>query len=380
MSTSSTLPKRLFIISGEPSGDLHGANLVSAILEQEPRTEIQCWGGDKMAKAGARVVKHIDELAFMGFVEVIANLPQILRNFSLCKRQITDFNPDMVLFIDYPGFNLRMAKFISKLGIESAYYISPQIWAWKESRITKIKRYIDHVFVILPFEQKFYERHGVKAEFVGHPLLDEFAKDAPQDDDFYENHQLSDKPIISVLPGSRTQEIKKILPIISELPEAFPNHQIVVSKVAWQPLSLYQPAVDKGIKIVEGSTYTLISNSEAAVVTSGTATLETALLSTPQVVVYKANALSVLLARFLVKIKYISLVNLILDKPAIIELIQKEANSINIIRELKSLLTGSENRQRVLQHYNELHQLLGGSGASKIVATRLLKILVKAKN
>ncbi len=374
------MPKRLFIISGEPSGDLHGANLVSAILEREPSIEIQCWGGDKMAKAGARVVKHIDELAFMGFAEVIANLPQILRNFSLCKCQITDFNPDMVLFIDYPGFNLRMAKFVSGLGIESAYYISPQIWAWKESRVTKIKRYIHHVFVILPFEQKFYERHGIKAEFVGHPLLDEFAKDAPKDDNFHEKHKLVDKPIISVLPGSRTQEIKKIILIIGELPEAFPNHQILVSKVSWQPLSLYQPAADKGIKIVEDSTYTLISNSEAAVVTSGTATLETALIGTPQVVVYKANALSIFLARFLVKIKYISLVNLILDKSAIKELIQKKATSINIIRELRSLLTGSENRQKVLGHYDKLRQLLGGSGASKIVAIRLLKILVEAKD
>ncbi|GAB5538528.1 MAG: lipid-A-disaccharide synthase [Salibacteraceae bacterium] len=374
------MPKRIFILAGEPSGDLHGSNLVKELFDAQPDLIIKCWGGDRMEKEGAVVLKHVNDLAFMGFIEVAANLSSILNNFKTCKLQIEDFQPDLVVFIDYPGFNLRMAKFVSNLNIPSAYYISPQIWAWKESRVKKIKRFIDHVFVILPFEKDFYAKHGIDARFVGHPLLDELNALEIDQDGFRKKFNLSDSPIIAVLPGSRTQEIRKILPLIRHVQGAFPIHQVVVSKVKWQSESLYEDAQQHGITILEGSTYELLANSDAAIVTSGTATLETALLNTPQVVVYKGNWFSITIARMLVKIKFISLVNLVLDKEAVKELIQGDANSINIIRELEKIVTGGKKRSALLDDYNQLAHKLGGKGASKIVASELLKILDSKKN
>jgi lipid-A-disaccharide synthase len=367
---------KIFIISGEPSGDLHGANLVKALHAQNNDLTIKCWGGDRMQAAGAEVLKHIDELAFMGFVEVAANIRTILKNFDLCEKHIKEFQPDLVVFIDYPGFNLRIAKRVKKLGIKTAYYISPQIWAWKENRVKEIKAFIDHVFVILPFEKAFYNKHGVDAQFVGHPLLDEIKHIELNEAAFRKLHQLdSQKPVIALLPGSRTQEISKLLQPMSRIINDFPEHQFVVSKVAWQPLSLYQSALPKSVKMIEGNTYELLKLAEAAIVTSGTATLETALIDTPQVVVYKANWLSVIIARQLVKIKFISLVNLILDKEVVRELIQQEVNTSNLKKELSLIIEGGEKRADILKNYSLLREKLGNSGASELVASALLKII-----
>lgn len=369
------MSRKIFIITGEPSGDLHGANLVKAILEIDPQAEIACWGGDKMKAAGANVLKHIDELAFMGFVEVAANIRTILKNFKLCKAHIEDFKPDLVVHIDYPGFNLRMAKTVTELGIENVYYISPQIWAWKESRVKKVKKWLKHVFVILPFEKPFYEKHGVKAEFVGHPLLDELGSISGDEGSFRSEFGLdSAKPIIALLPGSRTQEIKLLLPEFNAVIKAFPELQFVVSKVPWQGEHLYS-SLDPGAVILEGNTYKLLAHAHAAIVTSGTATLETALINTPQVVVYKANPLSVIIARMLVKVKYISLVNLVMDKEVVTELIQKDVNAKNLVTELSKIIEGGSNRVSVLEEYEQLKHRLGDSGASKLVASRLLKII-----
>lgn len=366
---------KLFIIAGEPSGDLHCSNLLKALFEQAPETEVQCWGGDRMRDAGATVMKHIDELAFMGFVEVVANLRTITRNFRLCREQIATFKPDAVLLVDYPGFNLRMAKHIKALGIPVAYYISPQIWAWKESRVKKIKRYVDKMFVILPFEKAFYEKHGVNVEFVGHPLLDEI-RQIPDSTGFFQRHALDvDKPIIAVLPGSRKQEIERILPQVSPIFNQFENYQFVVSKVDWQPESLYSQHIPRHVRIIEGDTYALMKAAEAAIVTSGTATLETALIGTPQVVVYKADWLSVQIARSLVKVKYISLVNLIMDKEVVRELIQNEVNTRQIQHELSAIVKGGQQRDEVLEAYSRLEERLGQRGASAIVAHALLKII-----
>jgi lipid-A-disaccharide synthase len=365
---------KLFIICGEPSGDLHGANLIKELRKSDPEIEIECWGGDKMASAGATVVKHIDELAFMGFVEVLINIRVILQNFKICKAQISKFNPDAVLLIDYPGFNLRMAKHVFKMGIPVHYYISPQIWAWKESRVKKIKAYVERVFVILPFESDFYKKHNVEAEFVGHPLLDELQNHTFNTDQFKTKHKLDpEKEIVAFLPGSRSQEIKRMLPLANDLSTRLPKRQFVVSKVKWHPESLYRSMLKDNIKLVEGDTYDLIKSSEACVVTSGTATLETALIGTPQVVVYKSDPISVRIARWLIKIKFISLVNLIMDEMVVRELIQKDASVKNLEEELVSILTGGEKRQAILDKYAHLQQLLGSGGASKIVATRLLK-------
>lgn len=366
---------KIFIITGEPSGDLHGANLVHALLKINPQLNIQCWGGDKMKAAGAQVLKHVDELAFMGFIEVLANLGTILKNFKLCKNQIEAFRPDLVVFIDYPGFNLRMAQKVKQLGIETAYYISPQIWAWKENRVKTIKQYIDHVFVILPFEKAFFKKHGVDANYVGHPLLDELQKTALETQEIRTLLNIEkNKPIIAILPGSRTQEIKKLLGPMSAVAKRFPDKTFVVSKVHWQPESLYKN-LPENVFVLEGHTYKLLSAAEAALVTSGTATLETALLGTPQVVVYKANALSIAIARKLIKVKYISLVNLIMDEDVVTELIQKDVNVVRICKELEPLFEGGVKRNTVKQKYAELREKLGGGGASEITANALLKII-----
>jgi lipid-A-disaccharide synthase len=349
---------------------------VKSILEKDSSVKIECWGGDKMADAGARVVKHVNDLAFMGFIEVIANIFEILSNFELCRKQVAAFKPDAVVLIDYPGFNLRMAKHIHDMGIPVVYYISPQIWAWKESRVNKVKKYVDHVYVILPFERAFYLKHGVNAEFVGHPLLDEIKEIPFNRNDFLARHSIEgNRPIICVLPGSRKQEIKKILPQISALVEKFPNHQIVVSKVRWQPKALYESILHNRVLLIEGDVYHLLHASEAAVVTSGTATLETALIGTPQVVVYKANWLSIFIARFLVKIRFISLVNLIMDREVVKELIQGGATNNAITEALNDIIIGGSEREQILDSYRQLRGELGQSGASEIVATRLLKII-----
>lgn len=367
--------KKLFVISGEASGDLHGSNLVKELLLKE-NIEIRAWGGDLMEKAGARVLKHYKELAFMGFWEVITNIRTISKNFKLCKEQILQFKPDAVVFIDYPGFNLRMAKFCKEQGIKTLYYISPQVWAWKQNRVKKIKADVDSMFVILPFEKEFYQQFDYEVEFVGHPLIDaveDFKTRALDPDDFRKKYDLDDRPIIALLPGSRNQEIKVKLPIMLSVVNDFKNYQFVIAGAPSKETSFYDDFVKRAnIALVENDTYNLLNNAHAALVTSGTATLETALFKVPQVVCYKGNSVSYHIAKRVIKVKYISLVNLIQDEEIVKELIQGELTPKNIRVELNKIITG-ERRALMLQKYDALIKNCGGIGASRNVARLIME-------
>ena len=308
---------KYYIIAGEASGDLHGSNLMKAILANDPTAKIRFWGGDLMQNVGGTLVKHYRELAFMGFAEVIMNLRTILGNISVCKKDILEFQPNTIIYIDYPGFNMRIAKWAKKLGIQNQYYISPQIWAWKENRIKEIKRDVDKMYVILPFEKDFYEKkHQFPVEFVGHPLIDAIAdREAITFEQFTKENNLTNQPIIALLPGSRKQEIEKMLSIMLSVVAKFPDYQFVIAGAPSQDYSFYKSFLTTGnVKFVSNKTYDLLGVSHAALVTSGTATLETALLNIPQIVVYKTDWLFYNLAKMVIKINYISLVNIILNK------------------------------------------------------------------
>lgn len=374
-------PKKVYFISGEASGDLHGSNLIKELLAQKSKSDnldIRFWGGDKMENAvGEKPVKHFKELAFMGFLEVVLNLRTILKNITFCKQDILEFNPDVLVLIDYPGFNLRIAEWAKKQGIKVLYYISPTVWAWKEKRVFKIKKVVDKMYVILPFEKPFYTKHDYDVEYVGHPLLDaikQFEETSFDPDKFKAEVDLSEKPIIAVLPGSRKQEIRKKLPIMLEALRSFPNYQIIIAGAPSLDKEFYLQFIDeKKDKIIFGKTYELLKVSEAAVVTSGTATLETALLNIPQVVCYKTSGISYHIAKRLVNIKYISLVNLILDKESVKELIQGECTVTNIETEFKSIIVGGDKRKLILNDYQSLKEVLGEGGASKKLASLMLK-------
>ncbi len=371
---------KLYIIAGEASGDLHGSNLMKELVSASENTvDFRFWGGDKMKEVAGEPAKHIRDLAFMGFIEVVMNLRTILRNIKFCKKDILDFKPDALVLIDYPGFNLRIAKWAKENGIKVFYYVSPQIWAWKESRIHEIKRNIDQMFVILPFEQEFYAKHGMQVEYVGHPLLDAVENYR------YENaaetsFSNSGKRIIAVLPGSRKQEVSVKLPIMLEAISTFADYEVIVAGAPSLEEEFYRPFLNDRVRLVKGRTYDILMAAEAAVVTSGTATLEAALLGTPEVVCYKGSAISYHIARRLVKVKYISLVNLILDKESVVELIQDECNRDRIRQELEAILIGGAKREKLLQDYDELKTKLGGGGASKKVAQSLLKTIHFAVN
>ncbi len=374
---------KLFIISGEASGDLHGSNLVKELLLQKPNIEIKGWGGDLMEKAGVNILKHYRELAFMGFWEVITNIRTISKNFKLCKEQIVDFKPDAIIFIDYPGFNLRMADFCKEHNIPTLYYISPQVWAWKQSRVKKIKKVVDQMYVILPFEKPFYENLGYNVTFVGHPLIDaieQFRKVALTKEAFLSKHQLNgDKKIIALLPGSRKQEISVKLPIMLSVVEQYPDYQFIIAGAPSQDETFYRSFItNENVDLVMGDTYNLLNNAYAGLVTSGTATLETALFKVPQVVCYKGNALSYHIAKRIIKVKYISLVNLIEDKEVVKELIQNELTKENIDKELKHLLDEEHSkRKKMLSDYNQLIEDCGGVGASQKTASLVLEYLQK---
>ncbi len=361
---------RYYIIAGEASGDIHGSNLMKAIFEINPETNIRFWGGDLMQKAGGTLVKHYKDLAFMGFAEVLMNIRTIFKNISFCKEDILKFKPDALILIDYPGFNMRIADFAKKNGIKVYYYISPQIWAWKENRIKKIKRDVDEMFVILPFEKDFYEqKHNFPVKFVGHPLIDAIANRVQVNENtFKSKHGLSDKPIIALLPGSRKQEIKKMLSVMLKMAPKFKNYQFVIAGAPSQSYEFYKPFIkQQNIKFISNRTYDLLSVSYAAIVTSGTATLETALFKVPEIVCYKTSWISYRIGKLLVKLKFISLVNLIMDKEVVTELIQDDFNEERLQKELK-LLLDDYNRAVLFLHYYDLEQKLGGKGASKKVA------------
>ncbi|MDC8003031.1 lipid-A-disaccharide synthase [Aureisphaera galaxeae] len=361
---------KYYIIAGEASGDLHGANLMAALKAKDADADFRFWGGDLMAEQAGTPVKHYRELAFMGFVEVLKNLRTILRNISFCKKDIEAFQPDAIIFIDYPGFNLRIAKWAKKKGFKTLYYISPQIWAWKEGRIKAIKRDVDEMYVILPFEKDFYEKkHNYPVHFVGHPLIDAISKREQVDPEvFRKEHRLDERPIIALLPGSRKQEISKMLKVMLSVTQDFPDYQFVIAGAPSQEMEFYkQFTQDSNATFIPNKTYDLLSLSTAALVTSGTATLETGLYKVPQVVCYKGNRISYEIAKRIIKLKYISLVNLILDKPAVKELIQTEFNTKQLKEELSKILDDYHRAVLFLDYY-DLENNLGGKGASEKTA------------
>lgn len=375
--------KKIYVIAGEASGDLHASNLMQAMLDRDPNLNFRFWGGDKMTRVHPGLVKHIRDLAFMGFWEVITNIRTILKNITFCKEDILQYEPDAILLVDYPGFNLRIAEWAHERGIKVIYYISPQVWAWKQKRVHKIKKVVDKMFVILPFEKEFYERFDYEVDYVGHPLLDEIAKHGFTEEDranFYKKHELDARPIIAVLPGSRRQEVSKKLPIMLEALKSFPDYQVVIAGAPSLDAEFYAPFNSENVKMISNETYDLLASSKAAVVTSGTATLETALFKIPEVVCYKSSRFSYEIAKRLVKVKYISLVNLIMDREVVKELIQDECNAKAIKAELSKLLTDEAYHSALMKNYDELEIILGGGGASDKVAQSLLLELSTESN
>lgn len=368
--------KKFYVIAGEASGDLHAGNMMRAMKEKEPAVDFRFWGGDHMQKVAGPPVKHIEELAFMGFIEVISNLRTILGYISFCKKDILAYQPDALILIDYPGFNLRIAEWAHKNNIKVYYYISPQIWAWKQNRVHKIKKVVDELFVILPFEKDFYKKFDMEVTYVGHPLLDAIDQYQAQvtQEDLAQKHGLSSEPIIALLPGSRKQEISIKLPIMLESLKNYKDYQIVVAGAPNLSPSFYEQFMDNhlNVKIIHGATYDVLSLATAALVTSGTATLETALFRVPQVVCYKGSAISYHIAKRLIKVAYISLVNLIMDKEVVRELIQAECNPTKIREELKLILPEGERHSQLLKEYDTLIDKLGGGGASERVAAQIL--------
>ena len=370
---------KYYIIAGEASGDLHGSNLIKAIKEKDSNAVFRCWGGDMMQAQGAEVVKHYRDLAFMGFAEVVKNLPTIFKNIRFCKSDILSFNPDVIIFIDYPGFNLRIASFAKQHNIKTVYYISPQIWAWKQSRVHQIKRDIDKMLVILPFEAEFYAGFNCQVDFVGHPLLDAISNMDQPDSSWRTKNKLTEKPIIALLPGSRKQEINSMLPIMLSVVDAYPDYQFVVAVAPGQDLSFYMPFTqNKNVSLVQGATYPLLQNAHAALVTSGTATLETALFNVPEVVCYKGSSISYQIAKRIIKVKYISLVNLIMDKMVVKELIQDELNLVNLKKAVDDILN-KDHRIQYHEDFNLLKEKLGGPGASQRAASKIIEFLLGTK-
>lgn len=368
---------RYYIIAGEASGDLHGANLMKELYKQDTGAEIRFWGGDLMQQTGGTLVKHYRDLAFMGFAEVVQNLKTILSNIKFCKQDILAFKPDAIIFIDYPGFNMRIAKWARKQGFTTQYYISPQIWAWKENRIKAIKRDIDNMYIILPFEKEFYEvKHQYPVKFVGHPLIDAI-QNRPETDiaKFRNEHNLDERPVIALLPGSRKQEIAKMLSVMLSVADDFPGYQFVIAGAPSQEYDFYKQFLHKeSIHFVSNRTYDLLSFAHAALVTSGTATLETALFKVPEVVCYKGGWISYQIAKRIITLKYISLVNLIMDKEVVKELIQDDFNTENLKTELKKILE-TKHREKMFAAYNLLEKKLGGTGASENTARFIIKHL-----
>jgi lipid-A-disaccharide synthase len=370
---------KYFIIAGEPSGDLHGSNLIKELHLSDKKAEIFCWGGELMENAGATLLMHYRKLAFMGFLEVFLNLKVISQNLKLCRKQILENNPDVVILIDYPGFNLKIAGFARRAGFKVYYYISPKIWAWKESRIRIIRKYIDRMYIIFPFEIEFFKKHKYNVEYFGNPLVDEVEQKIhilDGRDSILKSNGLEDKPVIAILAGSRKMEIKYILPEMLKIIKYYPEYQFVLTCVKSIPLEYYNKYVQNTpVKLVVDKTYEILSVAEAALVTSGTATLETALVGTPQVVCYKGDFLSYIIAINLVKVKFISLVNLIMDTEIVKELLQYDLNEETILRELNLIVKGGANRETMINNYRNLRVKLGGPGASERVAEDIFKSL-----
>ena len=376
---------RYYIIAGEASGDLHGSNLILELHKLDPQLQVRCWGGDKMQAAGGELVKHYRDLAFMGFTEVLKNLPVILKNLRFCKEDIVSFKPDALILIDYPGFNLRIAKWAKQQGIRVVFYISPQVWAWKENRVKNIKASVEKMIVILPFEKEFYQKWSYEVDYVGHPLVQVVQ-------DFRSSNNISQadfplpakspitsyKGIIALLPGSRKQEIQKKLPIMLALTKHFPSYHFIVAKSPGIDISFYDSLLTDypNVSTVTDRTYAILSVARAALVTSGTATLETALFHVPQIICYKGNSVSYEIAKRLINIKFIGLVNLIMNKEVVRELIQHELTVENLKKELTGLLEDETKRAAIEKEYSELETLLGKGGKASANAARLIHDLV----
>ena len=366
---------KYYIIAGEASGDLHGSNLIKALKQQDPQAEVRCWGGDLMQAAGGTLVKHYRDLAFMGFLEVVKHLRTILGNIAFCKNDILDFQPDVIVYIDYPGFNMRIAKWAREKGFKNHYYISPQIWAWKENRIKAIKRDLDALYVILPFEKEYYQtKHNHPVSFVGNPLVEVIKEEMKGTADL-PSPLKQEQPIIALLPGSRKQEIDKMMPIFLEVIAHFPHYQFVIAGAPGIDPSWYEKfTIHPSVSLLHNQTYVLLKNAFAAIVTSGTATLETALFKVPQLVCYKSSAVSYAIAKRIVKLDFISLVNLIMGKEVVKELIQDDCSVEQICAELERICE-TEKRATLLKDYQELAEKLGETNASQNVAKSILEAL-----
>ncbi|WP_298782457.1 lipid-A-disaccharide synthase [uncultured Polaribacter sp.] len=367
---------KYYIVVGEASGDLHGSNLMKALYKEDPKADIRFWGGDLMQNVGGTLVSHYKQRAFMGFFEVVKNLRKLLGFISICKKDIAQFQPDVIIFIDNSGFNLRIAKWAKQQGFKTNYYISPQVWASRSKRVKDIKRDVDELFVILPFEKDFYSKFNYEVTFVGHPLIDAIAdRTQVSEFKFKEEYQLDNRPIIALLPGSRKQEITKMLSVMLSLVDDFKEHQFVIAGAPSQDFSFYQQIIgDRKVNFINNKTYDLLSISTAALVASGTATLETALFKVPQVVCYKGGTISYQIAKRIITLKFISLVNLIMDKEVVTELIQDDFTKNNLKKELIKILD-TTHREKLFLEYFELEKKLGGKGASKNVAKAIVKNL-----
>ncbi len=366
---------KYFLIAGERSGDVYGANLIVALLKKDPMAQIVCYGGDEMKAAGGELLSHYKESAFMGFYEVFTNLRVIKKKLNTCKKELLAFHPDAVIFIDYPGFNLRMAAFAKRQGLRTIYYISPKIWAWNKGRIKEIRSFVDKLLVIFPFEVPFYKSLNYPVEYVGNPLIEHI--DSYELDTSFkrsENHRWN----IAFLPGSRKQEVEHSIEMISKLAHQRKDLFLWIAGVDNLPIDLYDSIIGlSNVRLVVGKTYEILNLCDAAIVTSGTATLETALWNIPQVVCYKAHPISYFIAKYLLQIKFISLVNLIVDKEIVKELIQKDYTSENVLREVDLLLTDEKTRRKQLTDYQELNILLGQKKASEIVVEKVYNLVTK---
>ncbi len=363
---------KYYIIAGEASGDLYGSKLIDEIFSIDKKAKIRFWGGDNMIKSGGYNVKHIKELAFMGFYEVLKNIITIVRNINFCKNDIKEFNPDKIIYIDYPGFNLKICKWAKNNGYKNYYYISPQIWAWKENRIKTIRNYIDKLFVIFPFEKEYYhEKHKMEVEFYGHPLIEQIDNFNSSNEFIKKNNINKERSIITLLPGSRSQEINSMLPIFLTLKKHFSNYEFIVAGVKNVNNSVYKPALDLSVKVIYNQTYDLLSHSKIAIVTSGTASLECALFNVPQIVCYKTSSISYFIGKSFVNISFISLVNIILKKAVVKELIQNDLTEEKLKSELSNLLSGNK-ISNMLNAYSKIYSMLSRKETSKKIVASIV--------
>lgn len=367
-----------YVIAGEPSGDLHGSNLLKAIKQVDEKAHFRCWGGDLMQAQGGEIIKHYRDLAFMGFVEVILNLRTIFKNIAFCKQDILKHKPDALILIDYPGFNLRIAKWAKQQGIRVYYYISPTIWAWKENRIETVRNCVERMYVIIPFEKKFYADRGVEVEYYGHPLVDVLKKEQEKiisRQDFLAKYKLNEKPIIALLPGSRFQEIKRILPVMMQVIQYFPDYQFVVAATASLPQQFYKDTTQGyPVTVITNATYSIMQHAHVGLIKSGTSSIEAALFNLPHIVCYLGNGASFAIAKKLVKVEYVSLVNLILGRLVVTELLQQDFTIPKIVEELKVLLTDKK-RYEILNEYKLLVSMLQEENISLKIANSIYQKL-----